>query len=532
MPFHCKGRKPTRRDAFSLAKLGGGGFRYENIFAPDFLSASSVFETITMKIVLISPYESVASYGVRMLSAVLKQRGHEVRIIFLPLHFEERYSAELLERIAEVVKDTPLVGISLSSNYFDRAVELTRALKAKKPEQRILWGGIHPTIEPEECLDYADIVCIGEAERALGELVEKIERGEDYGGVKGFGFRRNGEKHVNPIAPLVTDLDVLPFPDYSYADHVILHDGKLVQATPELIAANLEGRYWTLSSRGCLFQCTFCCNNLLRHLYGGDTWFRKRSTENIIAELEWIKKDHPLFKEIYFDDDAFLDRSLDEIRDFADTYKRRVAMPFVITGVTPNSLTEEKLTILLDAGMIWFRIGIQTASDRVNLKIYKRPTLLQSTRRAIEIIRKYKDRMKPVWYDFIVDNPWEKPEELLETLRLMLELPRPYAINIYSLTFFPGTELHERAVHEGFVRDAQSDIYRKSYKRYRETYLNRLLMFYCLSQLPKWFLRLFVNPVILATGLNYPLWYGYALLRSARKNYYDLISKLRRPSVK
>jgi anaerobic magnesium-protoporphyrin IX monomethyl ester cyclase len=481
-----------------------------------------------MKVFFISPYESVASYGLRILSATLKARGHEAKILFLPLHFEEKYTRELLQQVAELVEHAPLVGISLSSNYFDQARELTRALKGQNPTQLVLWGGIHPTIEPEECLDYADIVCVGEAESTLGELVEKIERGEDYSGVKGFGFRRNGKKHINSVAPLVTDLDALPLPDYAYADHLMLHNGALVHATPKLISENLEQRYWTLSSRGCVFQCTFCCNNFLRQLYSSDKWFRKRSTENIIAELEWIKNEHPHFKEFYFDDDAFLDRSVEEIRDFAAQYKRRISMPFVITGVTPNSLTEEKLTILLDAGLIWFRIGIQTASDRVNLSLYKRPTPLRATRRAIEIIRKYKDRMKPIWYDFIVDNPWEMPDELLATLRLMLDLPRPYAINIYSLTFFPGTELHERARREGIVADARKDIYHKSYKRYRETYLNRLLMFFCLSQLPTWFLRLFVSRLVLATGLNYPLWYGYSLLRDMRKIFHKLKAKLRR----
>ncbi len=482
-----------------------------------------------MRIALISPYESIASYGIRMLSSVLKQAGHETQLVFLPLHFRQSYSLATLNAICKAVSKAHLVGISLSTNYMQQAIILTRALKQHNG-QLIIWGGIHPTIEPEECLDHTDIVCIGEAEATIVELVARIENKKDYHTTHGFGFAHEGEKLINSIGPLITDLDALPYPDYDCRNHLILSDEQLVPLTTPILARRLEGQYITMSSRGCVYNCTFCCNSFLKGLYQGDRWFRRRSVPNLIAELEWVKREHPYFTEIYYDDDAFLQRSEEDIAQFCEAYKEKIGLPLVITGITPLTLTDTKLRCLIDAGLAWLRMGIQTASDRVNRDIYNRPIAHKETENAIEIIRRYKDQMGPVRYDFVLDNPWETTEENLRTLKLMLRLPRPYAINTYSLTFFPGTQLYERAKCEKLIDDTVCDIYAKSYKELRNSYVNRLFMFYCLSQLPPWVLRLFINPFVLATRLNYPLWYGYVACRELKRRLRNLRHRLKRPT--
>jgi anaerobic magnesium-protoporphyrin IX monomethyl ester cyclase len=469
-----------------------------------------------MRIAFISPYESIASYGIRLLSTVLKQAGHDTQLVFLPLHFSESYSSAALEAICKAVHDADLVGISLSSNYVQQAMVLTRALK-RHNEHPIIWGGIHPTIEPEECLDHADIVCIGEAEATIVELVSKMQEGKEYHTTLGFGFAHEGEKIVNPAGPLVTDLDGLPYPDYDCRRHLILSNERLIPLTPPMVASHLEGHYITMSSRGCVHSCTFCCNNFLKRLYQGDKWFRRRSIPNLIKELEWVKREHPYFTKIYYDDDAFLERSEEEIERFCKAYKEKIGLPLIITGITPLTLTDAKLRSLIDAGLDWVRMGIQTASYRVNRDVYNRAIAHEKTEEAIEIIRRYKDTMSPARYDFVLDNPWETTRENVQTLEFMLRLPRPFAINTCSLTFFPGTELYERAKREGLVSDKMRDVYAKSYKVLRNTYLNRLFMFYCMSRLPTWVLRLFINRFMLATRLNYPLWYGYVACRELRQ---------------
>jgi anaerobic magnesium-protoporphyrin IX monomethyl ester cyclase len=119
-----------------------------------------------MKVTLISVYESIISYGMRSLSAVLKEAGFAAQMIFLPREtegfrwegFRQVYPGTVLDQVADVAGDSDLIGITLMTNYFDNAVQITQHLhlSTKAP---IIWGGIHPTLRPEECLQYADLVC-------------------------------------------------------------------------------------------------------------------------------------------------------------------------------------------------------------------------------------------------------------------------------------------------------------------------------------------------------------------------------------
>lgn len=493
---------------------------------------------------MISPYESIASYGVRIVSSVLKEKGFEIGIFFIPLPFDIEYPEALLSGLIKYLREYDIVGVSLTTNYFDRAVQLTQRLK-KEGDWKIIWGGIHPTLEPEECLEYADIVVMGESELSFPQLLTNLKEGVSIEGIRGIAYKvRKGaaavEVRKNPAMPLIENLDEIPFPDYSFKEHYLWNAApagiggqgdrgysqplnkkslqaevadKWVRLTPELVVGNTGGDYLTLSSRGCPYLCTFCGNKFLKDYYKGESWFRKRTIENLLEEINHVKRDFPFFKRIYFDDDAFMERSLEELTLFSTRMKTETGLPFVVTGVTPRSLTEENLEVLIEGGLKWIRIGVQTISDRVNKDIYHRPMNAKEIRKAVEIIRQYHKKMEPVWYDFIIDNPWETTQENLQTLRFMLELPRPFAVCIYSLTYFPGTQLFSRAVEAGIIRDRQNQVYRKSYKNYKESYVNNLFMFFTLSRLPKWVLKLFVNRWIIASGLYRPLWRLYTFLR-------------------
>lgn len=112
-----------------------------------------------MNIALISPYPDLHAFGIRTISACLKREGHDVNLFLLPKQFTERYENRTLNEIVNLSKKSNLIGISLMTNFFDNAIQITQKLK-ENYDIPILWGGIHPTIRPEECLNYADMVCI------------------------------------------------------------------------------------------------------------------------------------------------------------------------------------------------------------------------------------------------------------------------------------------------------------------------------------------------------------------------------------
>lgn len=100
-------------------------------------------------------------------------------------------------------------------------------------------------------------------------------------------------------------------------------------------------------------------------------FIRKRSIDNIIRELTEAKNNLPFIGHINFDDDSFFSYSEDEIREFCAKYRKDIGLPFRIGGVTPTTLSREKLSLLVNAGAVEVRMGIQTGSERTK-KLYKR----------------------------------------------------------------------------------------------------------------------------------------------------------------
>jgi radical SAM superfamily enzyme YgiQ (UPF0313 family) len=428
-----------------------------------------------MKITLVSPYSDIPSPGTRIVSACLKQTGHDVRIIFLPKIFSRKYKEEILDEFVELATGSDLIGISLMTNFFDNVVQLTQRLK-QNSNTPILWGGIHPTIRPDECLDYADMVCIGEGEETLVELADKMEAGQDYFDTPGMWFRNNEKIIKNKLRPLIQDLNSIPFQDYDCKTHYILSSGRIQKMNEYLLDLHLAGEYMTFPTRGCPFGCTYCCNNTLNKMYSHQKPLRKRSIDNIINELKQVKTKLPFTKRINFDDDAFLTYTEGEIEEFCQKYKHNINLPLIIGGATPTTVTKRKLSLLADAGLTGIRMGIQTGSERTK-RLYKRRYSNQQVEKAVNIISEFADRMcDPPFprYDIILDNPWETEEDLTETLMFLTKLPPPYGINLFSLTFYPATELYEKAKTDGIITDDREDVYRKNYNYGKETYLNKL----------------------------------------------------------
>ena len=258
-----------------------------------------------MKITLISPYPDIKSFGLRILSSCLKKEGHGVQLIFLPKRFTEEYKRKTLDEVVSLSEGADLIGLSLMTNYFDHAVQVSQALKAASGTP-ILWGGIHPTVRAEECFNYADMVCIGEGEEALLELTEKMKNGKPYHDTQSFWFKENGRVIKNQLRPLIRNLDAIPFQDYSYDNHYVLKNDSLARMDAQSLNEYMRGIYVTMPTRGCPFGCTYCCNNTFNKMHLRQNPIRKRSIDNIINECAAIKSKLPLIGNIVFDDDAFL----------------------------------------------------------------------------------------------------------------------------------------------------------------------------------------------------------------------------------
>ena len=109
------------------------------------------------------------AWGSRILSAVLKRRGHHVRIVCMAnrhgivLRAGDARSRTTGRRFHDIGGQLLFGGI--------RAGETSSAAHSGAGQVKV-WGGIHATLNPEECARFADVVCMGEGEGMIADLVE------------------------------------------------------------------------------------------------------------------------------------------------------------------------------------------------------------------------------------------------------------------------------------------------------------------------------------------------------------------------
>jgi len=461
----------------------------------------------------------VAAFGVRALSAFLKQHGYQCRVVFLPGGVEKykygcsegyRYEAPILDRVVELCEGSTLVCVSFMSNYLDRARQLCRAIKASV-DVPLLVGGIHPTVLPESCLDFADIVCAGEGEEALLELVQRIEAKEDYSDVRNLIFRKDGHLVRNPLRPLIEDLDSLPFYDFGPEEHYIF-DSMTQTVAPMSkdllrnsfpLEPHVEGSfsdsyartlsYKTMTTRGCPHHCTFCAEKCLADMYRemGQRYLRKRGIPHIIEELEWVTREMPFIESIFLFDDTFLVRSESEIREFSAVYKQRIGLPMHIQA-SPTTVTEGKMEALADAGLAFVEMGIQSTSRR-GKDLYKRSISTERILQAADVLHGFRGKINPPCYHVILDNPWETAADVVETLQVVLRLPRPFWLKRASLVCFPGTELYTKAQEDRLLvseEDYRREIYNKHLHQPKGRYVNFLMYLAGFCHFPRRVVRL------------------------------------------
>ena len=414
-----------------------------------------------MQITLISAATYPSDQGIRTISAVLKKAGHKVKMVFMTLSedYSKFYSKNELNQLLKICKNSELIGVSSFVSTAPRAIQIIKHLEKNFPKKPIVWGGIHATISPHECIKNCNLVCVGEGEEAILDLVKSIEKKKSPDKIKNLWIKKPNKKIIkNPVRMAIHDLDILPIPDYDTENHYILDSSNLRKFSER----DLDGAIFFLTGRGCPHGCDYCSNSLLNELYKGKTKqvVRWHSVDYIIKVILELKKKFPTLS--YFDirDDTFSLRPLEQIKDFSKKYKEKVNMRFKCLG-DPHTITDEKIGALVDAGCTDFIMGIQ-GTERVNREIYHRYQTNKQVLDTTKIFNKYKDKLT-VMYDVITCNPYEKPQDIIEMIRLLQKIPKPYFLSVNNLVFFHGSKLHARALEDKIIQNKADDAVNLNY---------------------------------------------------------------------
>jgi anaerobic magnesium-protoporphyrin IX monomethyl ester cyclase len=412
-----------------------------------------------MRIGLINISSDIRAIGLLNVSSFIKRKNIEHPFVYflLPSGIQavpERMVFGLSAFLRE--KRFDLIGISVGTVYYNVACQVTQIIRENLPDAFVVWGGIHATAAPDECLQNCDAVCIGEGEEPFLEFVQRFES-KKIDDIKNIYVNTESGIKKNELRELVEDLDSRPFPEIDWENTYYAFPGqdKVLPLSKDIFkkySPKQGSMYDIMASRGCPLSCTYCCNSIFQKLYRGKgKLLRFRSVDHVIEELKHVICNYPSVKIFDFQDDAFGSAPESYLKEFSEKYLAHINKPFHIRFI-PTMVNENKIALLKKAGLVSAVIGLQS-SDRVNRIIYRRPTTRESFLSAAKLLHKYNIAGR---YDVIIDNPYEEENDLLEVIRTLEEVPKPYKLNIFSLLFLPFTELTLKAISDGFYLPVSS----------------------------------------------------------------------------
>ena len=374
--------------------------------------------------------------GIASLIAYLRRGGHECQFF----HFlGDATEGEYVEFLARSRPD--VVAFSVVSNTFPHLAPLAGLAKTHSSALTVC-GGIHPTLSPDETVALADIdvVCVGEGEDALLELCNALDAGKDASDIGNLWVKRDGEVKRNPVRPAAADLDALPFPDREVFPYEKSFDVGFMK------------RSVFMATRGCPYNCNYCCNHALKRLYGNG-YVRRRSVENLMEEVEKVTRDFPQVEYNVLHDDLLpLDREWFE--EFTREYSRRVKLPFEM-NCQPNIMTRDVARLAREAGCTLMRFGVESGNEQMRREVLDRHV---STKRILDAFS-FCDEVgiETLSYNMI-GLPFEDRSQLLDTIKLNGKVTP--AVTLVSI-FYPyrGTKLFDVCEREGLLSDKHTDSY-------------------------------------------------------------------------
>lgn len=401
-----------------------------------------------MKVFLLNEINKYDSVGINLLSAVLKERGHQARVFLVPdlitnttISLKWLKIAKFMFHISDedyidflLSLKPDMIGFSVVTSYWTRASRLAKIVKRKNVGVITVAGGPHTTVSLDAGMFEEggfDYICKGDGEIALPELADAIGRGNLDPQISGIYYKRNGKMVGEGLGEVVYDLDRLPFQDKSdvYEDYPYLR---------KLYCINTQ--------RSCQYSCTYCGSPNYRKQYAsaGERIFRRRSVGSVIKELSDAKMKYPTLEKVGFFDDTFT--TGDEwIREFAGEYKKHVGLPYFMC-TNPCLLQDESLVASLkESGLTYVEIGVQAIDEKFRMREIKRPDTDAHIFASGRLLRKYNIYFQANHIFGLDERDYHDEDFLRKTVEYYLEL-KANRVHCFELEYLPGSAEMEKAL--------------------------------------------------------------------------------------
>lgn len=355
---------------------------------------------------------------------------------FHPILFDQRVDGDFQPFFENLRDDLLYIGIStLTGSTITFGLELARWVRETDDRIPLVWGGVHPTLIPDQTLEnpYVDIVVRGEGEETAITLARFLKEGVPLNQVKGISYREAGRIQHTPDPPPM-DFDALPPVNYD-----ILDPSKY----------DVENYLSYQSSRGCPFRCTFCD---VRVFHGQRQKFKR--PETVLNDLErLVNRFHPA--KIEFVDDNFLTDLRRAEKIMRGLLDRRLKFQWLCTcraNFFPQ-MSNDFLRLMKESGCCEVYVGVESGSQRMLDIMHKDITTEQVFDAAGRLLR---GGIK-MSCNFVAGFPDETPEDFQQSIEMHRELTRlcsdPQKVFIGGILLYapyPGTEEFEKAVQRGY----------------------------------------------------------------------------------
>lgn len=378
-----------------------------------------------MKIVFVQPrgrsvYEVAPEppLGLAYLAASLLEYKNDLEIKIIDgciLNTDDYY-----KKISEINAD--IVGVSSTITLLDEALKIP-ALVADKNAKFILGGPGASNLPSTKIYESGySIICYGEGERTIVDLIKAFEGELSLEEVQGISFLQDGMEVITPPRKPVENLDELPFPARDLLDM-----GKYLTVWKEMMGVAATQ---IVSSRGCPFSCRFCSKDV----FGRRARFI--SPARVVEEMGQLYEKYRA-EMIFFDNDLFtLNRKW--VIDFCDAMDEELPGRRWGAQARVGTVDKEMLSRMKSAGCTDLMFGVESGSQRI-LDFLGKGIRVEEIKRTFELVNEA--GIKGGIY-LIVGVPGERQEDMDDTKRLILEL-KPKSIDMCFLTPIPGTEIFE-----------------------------------------------------------------------------------------
>jgi radical SAM superfamily enzyme YgiQ (UPF0313 family) len=372
-------------------------------------------------------------------AAFVRSDGNSVKIIDAEAEsWTPEYTAEKVAEYNPRLVSIIVLGANscFSTPKMTATIKLVRSLKERRPDLRIMLGGIHPSALPERTLQEtgADFIAVGEGFYTTRGVLDLLRGKVAPESIPGLWYREGGvikstlpAKPINPDELPMTAWDLLPMGKYRACNWHCFDN--IDKRQPYAVI---------YTSYGCPFSCRFCNIHML---YGG-LGIRFRRTEKILEEIDLLVRNYKI-RNIRIFDELFALRE-DRVVRICDLIIERGYDLNMWTYARVDTVNESMLKKMKQAGINWVAYGVEAASAKVRGGVGKKFDN-RTIKRAVETAHAAGIH---VIADYMFGLPGDDFDTMQQTLDMAKELNCEYA-NFYTAIGYPGSQLYEDAMREG-----------------------------------------------------------------------------------